>query len=93
MKPVGDFARLHVAALKRAEMLQGLAMQQIRNTFAAEDDEFGPENLRWDLLVRELESARESGTMQEFQRKALEIMAPAIQQVLTEQANGGAERQ
>ena len=85
MRPIGDFAHLSVDTIRRAEMYQALALENIRHQFNAEDDEFSAENMRWDLFVKELESARESGTMQQFNEKVLTIMAPALQQILTPQ--------
>lgn len=86
----GYLSRATVESINNAEALQGRAIAYINRSFAAEsDDELTLESLTWERLVKELESAEQSGDYSELNEKLIQnILTPVIEQALTPPQQG-----
>ncbi len=85
-RAVGAFARATQESLKRFEVLQGLTVLYIQEQFSTEDDpQLELEGLTWDKFIKELESAQENETTDEFNKTIARLLEPVMEQVFNPQ--------
>lgn len=86
-------AHATMQSIKLAEALQGLSVALLSEDFAAEDSPATEDSiLTWETFVSELTSAHQNGTIDEFNRKAAQLLMPVIQQVMAPpQVEGGTQ--
>ena len=94
IKPFGRMAYATLQSIQLAEALQGLSVALISEDFAAENSADTKDSiLSWENFVSELTAAHENGTIDQFNRKAADILMPIVQQVLVppqpQQPQGG----
>ena len=72
----GDFSRLSVTAMARAEELQLLATAYIKEAFNVESDEVDIRTMTFQDFLRALDVANKNGTREEFEKRlATQLMA------------------
>ena len=74
--PRGDFSRLSISAMARAEELQLLATEFIKESFNVESDEVDIRTMTFQDFLRALDTANKNGTREEFEKRlATQLMA------------------
>ena len=74
--PRGDFSRLSITAMARAEELQLLATAYIKEAFNVESDEVDIRTMTFQDFLRALDTANKNGTREEFEKRlATQLMA------------------
>ena len=72
----GDFSRLSITAMARAEELQLLATAYIKEAFNVESDEVDIRTMTFQDFLRALDTANKNGTREEFEKRlATQLMA------------------
>lgn len=82
-KAKGNYARMNMEVIRRAEMLQARAVDYIDEQFRA-DETLPPNPLRFDDFVKMLEEADRTGTREELEAQLAEILLPIIEQALAQ---------
>ena len=79
----GNWSRLSVAAMVRAEEMQQLATMYINEMFAVETDEVDIRTMTLKGFLDALETAKRNGTMEEFEARLAAQITPIAQQLMT----------
>jgi hypothetical protein len=88
--PFGRYAKGQMQAIRMAEALQVLAATAIKEDFSAENEkELSLERLTYDDYIKELMSAVNNDTVEEFNERLRRLMTPIIDQVLAQQEQQG----
>lgn len=90
-QPKGNWSKVSIAAMRKAEEMQGMAITHINDAFSVETDELDLEQMTFGDFVRALQTAEKNGTRDEFEdRLALQLL-PMIQSVMqqSQQAQQG----
>ncbi len=88
--PKGDFSRLSVTAMARAEELQLLATAYIKEAFNVESDEVDIRTMTYQDFLRALDVANKNGTREEFEKRlATQLMAVIPQAMQPQQPSQG----
>jgi len=80
--PRGNWSKVSIAAMRKAEEMQGMAVSYINDTFSVETDEVNIENMTFKDFVRALETAEKNGTRDEFEDRLAQQLLPIIQTVM-----------
>ena len=80
----GSWSKVSVAALLKAEEMQGMAVAYINDAFAVDTDEINIEKLTFGDFVRALEVAEKNGTRQELEARLAAQLTPIIEQVMAQ---------
>ena len=82
-RPKGSWSRLSVTAMVRAEEMQQLATLYINEMFAVETDEVDLRTMTLKSFLDALETARNNGTMEEFEARLAAQITPIAQQLMS----------
>ena len=84
LTPEGSLAKASVQSMQLAELMQGKTVTHIKEQFeAAKSEELSIENLTWERFQEELANASETGQLEEFNDRLIEmIIRPVIEQAL-----------
>lgn len=79
-----DFTNMNLEVLRRAEMMQGAAVRNIREQFFVEPvpPELTLESLTWERYLQELDAAEANGTQDQFRQSLIKMLQPVIEQIL-----------
>lgn len=83
--PRGDFSRLSVTAMARAEELQLLATAYIKEAFNVESDEVDIRTMTYQDFLRALDVANKNGTRDEFEKRLADQLMAIIPQMIQPQ--------
>ena len=82
--PKGNWSKTSVAAIRKAEEMQQMALTHINDAFSVETDEVDIQHMTFGDFVRALQTAENNGTREEFEdRLALQLL-PMIQSVMAQ---------
>lgn len=89
--PKGNWSKVSIAAMRKAEEMQGMAITHINDAFSVETDEVDIEHMTFGDFVRALQTAEKNGTRDEFEDRLAQQLLPMIQTVMaqTEQQQQG----
>ena len=86
--PKGDFSRLSVTAMERAEELQILATAYIKEAFNVESDEVDIRTMTYQDFLKALDVANKNGTREAFEQRLAEQLMAIIPQAMQPQTPG-----
>lgn len=80
----GNWSKVSIQALRKAEEMQGMAVSYINDSFSVESDELNLQHMTYGDFVRALEVAEKNGTRQELEQRLAAQLQPLIQQVMAQ---------
>lgn len=92
-EPKGNWSKVSIAAMRKAEEMQGMAIAHINEAFSVETDEVNLEHMTLGDFIRALETAEKNGTRDDFEDRLAQQLLPMIQQVMSQQQQQGAQSQ
>ena len=91
-QPKGDWSRLGVTAMVRAEEMQTLAVAYIKEAFNVESDEVDIRTMTYQDFLKALDVSNKNGTREEFEKRLAAQLMNLIPQIMQSQGqpNAGA---
>jgi Ca2+-binding EF-hand superfamily protein len=82
--PRGNWSKVSIEAMRKAEEMQGMAVAYINYSFSVETDELDINQMTFGEFVRALEQAEKNGTREELERRLAEQLMPMIETVMAQ---------
>jgi Ca2+-binding EF-hand superfamily protein len=82
--PKGNWSKVSIEAMRKAEEMQGMAVAYINDSFSVETDELDINQMTFGEFVRALEQAEKNGTREELERRLAEQLMPMIETVMAQ---------
>lgn len=84
-RAAGSYAAISLDAMRRAEHMQALALEEINHKYKVESDEVDPLDMTLDQFINLLETTPEDELNAQFRQ----YLEPLLDQIMQGQSNGG----